>query len=201
MRKILNALLVALPLLASAQSNFTQFTMSYFSENTEYDIMISEKNKALDKIYIDAYSIDTSSKKGTFIIEAKKLDNFKKFLLEAKAKYNEWTVTAKENNVTDFDKDIPYGGQNLYAAGFVYGEWHFDFSVTPKARFRIVDGKYLLIIDSQKLQASDNRYIDSKGILLVFNSDKEIQDLINKLDVENMNTLINKESSKESLFK
>lgn len=203
MKKLLFTLaLSVLPLIGFAQNeNFGEFQMSYFKTKSNHYIQLTDKNGELERIFIEGFSMDNTSNDGMFIIDVKKIEQFKAYLTEMKNKYVEWTETAKTNNVTELDKEIPYSNKNTYSAGFKYGSWQFDFSVTPTARFKIIDKEILLIIESQKLQSSSNRYIDSKGLVLVFSSVNEIQDLINQLDITKMNESIKKDTSKNDLFK
>lgn len=203
MKKLLLTLILGvLPLIGFAQDeNFAEFQMSYFKTKSNHYIQLTDKNGELQRIFVEGFSMDNTSKDGMFIIDAKKINSFKDYLTALKDKYKEWSETAKINNVTTLDKDIPVAKTESYGAGFKYGSWQFDFSVSPSARFKIIDGQTLLIIDSQKLQSSSNRYIDSKGLVLVFSSADEIQNLIDKLDVAKMSEKLKENTSKTDLFK
>lgn len=102
--------------------------------------------------------------------------------------------------MTDLDKKIEYKKLN-YSGAFLYGKWNFDYSVNISARFRIINDKYLLIIDSDALQSSSNQFIKSDGFRFVFNSTQEMDELINGLDMEKVNAFYADKNGKEDLFK
>ena len=191
-----------LPLLSFSQTDYTNYEMSYFEKKNIYKIQVSEDKQALDRVWIDAFSMDGTSKEGSLIIDAKKLEGFKEYLNFAKAKYLEWEKTAKENNVKELDKEIEFDGKRqFYSAAFSYGKWHFDYSVPLKYRFKIVDGKYLLIISTGELNSSSNQFIDSDGIVIVFSNENEIQEFIDKLNVAKMEEIFKNNTKKDDLFK
>lgn len=190
-----------LPFLAFCQDEFSNYEMSYFEKKNIYKIDISDKNNLLDRVFIDAASLDTSSKEGSIIIDAKKLDGFKEYLTYMKSKYIEWQNTAKTNSVKELDKEIEPEKRNTYSAAFSYGQWHFDFYVNLKARYKIIDGKHLLIISTGKLNSSSNQFIDSDGLAIVFSNETEIQNLINKLDLTKMEESFKNKNKKDDLFK
>ena len=78
---------------------------------------------------------------------------------------------------------------------------NFDFSVNLKARYKIVNEKYLLIIDSDGLQSSSNQYIKSDGFRIVFSSIQEIDELVSGLDFKLVDEFYNKKKGQEDLFK
>lgn len=88
-----------------------------------------------------------------------------------------------------------------YRGAFLYGKWNFDYSVNLSTRFRIINDKYLLIIDSDALQSSSNQFIKSDGFRFVFSSAQEIDELINGLDIEKVKEFYSAKNGKEDLFK
>lgn len=106
----------------------------------------------------------------------------------------------EENKVTELDKNIEYK-KLTYSAAFTYGKWNFDYSVNLTTRFKIINGKYLLIIDSDELQSSSNQYIKSDGFRFVFSSAQEIDELVTGLNINLVTDFYNKKNSKDDLFK
>ena len=134
------------------------------------------------------------------ILKNKDVPEFINFLNSIKETYSKWSLTAKENKVTELDKNIEYK-KLTYSAAFTYGKWNFDYSVNLTTRFKIINGKYLLIIDSDELQSSSNQYIKSDGFRFVFSSAQEIDELITGLNINLVTDFYNKKNSKDDLFK
>ena len=103
------------------------------------------------------------------------------FLNETKELYFKWKQTAIENKVVELNKSVE-SKKVVLGVGFHYGSWHFDFSANITARFKIINGAYLMLIESDKLVASDNQYISNKGMVIAFSSEKEFDDFIKVFD-------------------
>lgn len=58
-----------------------------------------------------------------------------------------------------------------------------------------------MLIESDKLVASDNQYITNKGLVIAFSSEKEFDDFIKVFDKNLVDNFFNSKNSKESLFK
>lgn len=199
MRKLLLSTVLLFGLVGFSQEKLAKYNSLYFSKN--FDISASKPDaKEEFSYYIDCSSKDSSSKQASLILKNKDVPEFVEFLNSIKETFNKWTITAKENKVTELDKNIDYKKLN-YSAAFVYGKWNFDFSVNLTTRFKIINGKYLLIIDSDELQSSSNQYIKSDGFRFVFSSAQEIDELINGLNVKLVTDFYNKKNGQEDLFK
>lgn len=134
------------------------------------------------------------------MLKNKEVPEFIEFLSSIKDTFLKWKQTAIENKVTELDKKIEYKNLN-YRGAFLYGKWNFDYSVNLSARFRIINDKYLLIIDSDPLQSSSNQFIKSDGFRFVFNSAQEVEELINGLDIAKVKEFYADKNGKEDLFK
>ena len=134
------------------------------------------------------------------ILTNKDVPDFVEFLNSIKETYSKWSLTAVENKVGELDKNIEYK-KLTYSAAFSYGKWNFDYSVNLKTRFKIINGKYLLIIDSDELQSSSNQYIKSDGFRFVFSSAQEIDELVKGLNINLVTDFYNKKNSQDDLFK
>ena len=145
--------------------------------------------------------MDKTSKKASLKIQEKLVPNFIGLLEKAKEKYIEWTKVAKENKIDKLTKDVEYKSDK-YTGAFMYGKWKFDYNVKLKARYLILDDKYLIIIENTyALQSSSNQYIDSKGFAIVLESEKDFDDLISKINIEKAKEKLLKKEKKEDLFK
>jgi hypothetical protein len=181
-----------------AQDKFDTYNSSYF--NTNYDISISNDDKNSIKFWIMCSSMDKLSKQSLLLLNFDELAKFKTFVSSLKNTYSNWKKTAIDNKVTDLSKEVEYERLNFPSA-FQYGKWHFDFSTNISAKFKIVDGKYLMIIKSDGLEASNNKYIKSDGFVIVFSSETEFDALLTKLDSNKALEYFNNKKSKEDLFK
>jgi hypothetical protein len=199
MKKLLLSTVLMFGLVGFSQEKLAKYNSLYFSKN--FDISASKPDsKAEFSYYIDCYSKDSSSKQASLILKNKDVPEFIEFLNSIKDTFSKWIITAKENKVTELDKNIEYKKLN-YSAAFEYGKWNFDFSVNLTSRFKIINGKYLLIIDSDELQSSSNQYIKSNGFRIVFSSAQEIDELVNGLNINLVTDFYNKKNSQDDLFK
>jgi hypothetical protein len=181
-----------------SQNKFETYNSSYF--NKDYSISIAENdNKSID-FYIQVSSMDKISKDATLLINSKNLEEFKSFIIDIKETYKKWCQTATENKVAELNKNVEYKKLS-YTSAFLYGKWHFDFSTDISANFRIINDKYLMIVKSDQLNASGNQYIKSDGFVIVFNSEKEFDDFLSKLDIAKATNFFAEKISKEDLFK
>jgi lipoate-protein ligase A len=183
----------------AAQDKIASYNSSFFSKN--FDVTATKPDeKGIYSYYIDCYSRDTSSKQVSLILKSNEIPEVIEFLNSLKDTFSKWSITAKENKVTELDKNIDYK-KLTYSAAFSYGKWNFDFSVKITSRFKIIDNKYLIIVDSDELQSSSNQYIKSTGFRIVFSSVEEIDEFIKCLDVSKVQSFFNSKNSKEDLFK
>lgn len=182
-----------------AQDKIVSYNSSYFSKN--YDVSATKPDaKGIYTYYIDCYSRDTSSKQVSLILKSNEVPEIVEYLNSLKETFSKWSLTAKENKVTELDKNVEYK-KLTYGAAFSYGKWNFDFSVNLSARFKIIDNKYLMIIDSDELQSSSNQFIKSSGFRFVFSAIEEIDEFIKCLDDTKVQSFFNSKNSKEDLFK
>lgn len=181
------------------QENLSSYNSSYFSK--KFDVMVSKPDgKGKFSYYVDCSTYDTGSKNINLIIKNEEVENLVSFVNETKALYLKWKQTAIENKVSELDKPVE-SKKIVLSVGFYYGSWHFDFSANITARFKIVNGTHLMLIESDKLVASDNQYITNKGLVIAFSSEKEFDDFIKVFDKNLVDNFFNSKNSKESLFK
>ena len=188
---------------SSAQDKFTTYDRTYGDPET-YDIEISTKEKNGDfKLYINAWSLDATHKKGGIGITKKQYPDFINAINEAKVKYEEWVKTAKDNNVKELSKQMDI--KCKVSGNFIYGkDWHFQFTVNPTFNFKIIedesDLKYLLIFRTGELTSSSNQYMKVDGFALVFTSTAEIDAFTKAISIEAIDEFIKKPKEKD-LFK
>lgn len=182
------------------QEKIDEYTSSYFDK--KYDINASQDKKDTTKFsyYIDCASADKLHSQVDLMFDSNDLPDFIEFLNSIKSTYSKWQETAKQNNVTELDKEIEIKPFKCQSA-FVYGDWNFDFGVRLTPRAKIVKGEMLLILESDELQSSSNQFMKHDGFYLVFSSSKEIDDFISKIDIEKVKEHFRKKNKSDDLFK
>ena len=184
-----------------SQEKFTTYDNLYISKT--FDIKISSKVNDKFDLYIDAMSLDKLHDKGGITIDEKQHHDFVIALLVAKIKYEEWVKTAKDNNVRELEKTMPF---NTKVGGyFLYGNsWNFQNLVNLDFDFKILEHKdklaYLLIIRTGELQSSSNQFMKADGFVLAFTSADAIAKFSNSISLKKINEFINKPEAKD-LFK
>lgn len=200
MKKTILLLLIFVFQFSFSQEDFETYSNSYFKDK-EFKIQIVKEKDETITFYIDANSMDATSKQVTLIVKDKNIENFKEILTKAKEKFVEWKKVAIENKVEKLSKNVDIKS-NRYSAAFTYGKWKIDFNVKLNVRFFIVENKHLMILENaSKLIASDNQYIDSKGFVFVFDDETEFDNFISKIDVQKAKEKLNKTEKKDDLFK
>ena len=195
-------ILLFLPLTILSQE--TLETYEIFGE--ELNMQATEPDGKGYTLYLDGYALDKTVSKGGLMIKSKKIEDFKNAWEEAKLKYIEWTATAKENNVTDMRKDIKVKVPKVQGY-FSYGDWHFDFNVSPYFAYIISksekSGKvsHGLALYTGGMVASDNEYIDADSFFYGFYSLEDIENFISLLDPKIVTDHFGDKTSKEDLFK
>ena len=183
-----------------AQEKVSEYSMNYFNDKN-YNIEASDVKGEEFRYYIDCASWEDDTDVVGISFESTKIQEFQNKMNEIKDKYVEWTNTAKQNGVTNFDKnfDIKLPSVNCF---FMYGDYHFDFYRTPNAYFKVTtDGECYAIISIRDLQASDNQYIKHDGLFMIFSSDEEIDDFINAIDMKHVIEKAEKKANTDNLFK
>lgn len=183
-----------------AQEDFSSYENLYIGES--YPIQIASKDKEKFTLYINAMSLDASHKKGGIMINEKQYQGFLDVINDAKIKYEEWVKTAKDNNVIELDKQMPF--KSKADAYFLYGsKWNFQFNFNLTFDFKILEvkgeTKYLLLVKTEELQSSSNQFMKVKGVTLVFTSIKEIDDFVSLISKDKIDLFVNK-PKKEALF-
>jgi len=199
---ILGTLLISVTSLA--QDHYANYFNSYIDKEYEIQISFNEEKDSAFTLWIDALCIDDIIDNGGFRIEEKRYAEFIENLRQSKIKYDEWVHVAKENNVTDLRKDMDISGKRI-GAYFKYGrEWHYDNTVSPAYLFLVLENevslRYVLLVTTKSLTASDNQYIDCSGFVLSFTSSDEVDEFLDLISLESINKFKSK-PKKDDLFK
>ncbi len=191
--------------LVFSQEKYSNWDSDYLSTEKPYEIQLSKNKKGVVTFWIDAAPSGSYTKRAGFKIDSgEDLDNFRTFLMDCKGKYLEWVQVAKSNNVDKLTKVMDFKVKRLGAFWLDYKDWEFDYSVSPSASFHILDYDgvlyHLLIVRTGELTASSNSYKKDDGAMLVFSSEKEIDDFLSKIDLSKAEKSLNS-AKKEDLFK
>ncbi len=201
MKKLLLTFIAMIAFLnANSQTKVSEYSSAYFNETYAVNATMPKNDKFT--FYIDCASAETKKVDDCgIIIPSDKLDGFINRLRSMEEKFEEWTKTAKENNVTNYDKDFDINW-GMYKYYFKYGSnWHFC-SATLKPYFKVTsDGQCLVVFNSRKLTASDNRFMTYEGVYIVFTSSDEIENFIASIDANNVYEKQKNQENKDELFK
>ena len=180
-------------------------------ETKTHNIYITFEKKDKFTLYISATSRDQIVTEGGFKVWGKYLPDFIEKFKKAQQKYNEWIITAKENNVTSFSKLIEVESEKAIrtiksTAYFYFGDfWHESFMGEPYFQF-VVNKEvndnigYYLYVSTSNLFAKDNRFITCSGFAIILSSNEEITEFINAISQEKIEEFKNRPNPDE-LFK
>lgn len=193
-------LLLLIPVFGFTQEKIDSYYNSAANEN--FDISVDQPDKKGNfTYYFECKSIDLSSKQSAIFIQSNDIHEFITFIVYLKDIHQKWSETANNNKVTELVKDIEYKNIIVNAA-FGYGTWQATKGVRLKASFKILSGKYYIIINnSRNLISSTNQFIKSDGFMFSFNKPEDFEDLIEKLNNEECLKILSEKKSKEDLFK
>lgn len=203
MKKTIILAMAFLALNVNAQTKISSYNMSYINETK--DILLSKSKNGKYTIYLEGFSMDGVSKKGGVFFDKKEHQDLILKLTQAKQKYIEWVEVAKKNDVKDMVKDMDF---KSYCNGgyFYYGNsLNLELNFNALYKFKVRQDSngnvnYLLMINSGELQSSDNRFIKSDGVSIIFSSVEEIDYLLNEISIDKISKLVN-EPDKGDLFK
>ena len=179
---------------ANAQQVVGSFTNSYWGK--EFKIEASQKDGKLEYVYI---GVEAKGSKTAFIsVPGKNLELFKTSLELARDKYLEWVKIAKENNVTEMNKELGIKFPSVNVAW--YGtKWWFSFGRIIDMEFLILNNGKMIASWLSKVSSSANQYID-ETIYFIFADEADFNNLISQLEYQGiLDQLLNTEK-KQDLF-
>lgn len=193
-----------------AEDKVSEYSMSYFVKNTPYfgkktyDIEASAVKNGSFTFYIYCEPKEEGSiEKIGFSLKSKEVEDFCNQLNSIKPKFAEWSKTAKDNNVTNYDKEFDTNFRPVDAFFSSYGsKWYFTYNILFRPYFKVMEnGECLIVFNTGELTAASNRYMKSKGFLMAFKSEKEIDDFIKALNIQKVLNKAKKDVEKDNLFK
>lgn len=199
MSKDMNKIFILFSMLILACSAYAEQTVGKY-QNTyfgkEFEIEAAQKNDKLQTVYI---GVEAKDAKSAFIsVDGKDLELFKTSLELVKAKYLDWVKVAKENKVTEMDKefDIKFPSVNIAWSG---SKWWFSFGKKIKMRFLILDNGKMIAVWAPKVTSSSNRYIDEQ-IYFAFEGEEDFDSIISQLNYQAILDQLLTKKNNEDLF-
>ena len=181
MKHLLVLFMVLLPIMASAVVTLGEVTIS--GEKHPVTIMM-KKNKP------HYYCIPVpSSKTGTHEIWIKpdKAAKFRTAMFEAKAKFKEWKQVARDNNVGEFEKEMPVKFPNVT---YVWGHGNLFFGDAPfKLMYRRTKEGVDFAVLAMNVKSNTNRFADENFIFFFYDED-EIETVIEVLSSKNIEKVL-----------
>jgi len=166
---------------AKAQNKIDTYSMSALGhqEFNNFDISISDDNT----LWIDAYATYSPGEKCGLKIEGFLQPDFLYTLEKAKEQYSDWKKISVEKNIKDVRMKMDY----VFATEgyFSYlNNLKYDQNVMIIFAFTYFKGEYVLIMNLEKMTASDNELVTFDGTSVIFNSEQEIESFIRKISPE-----------------
>lgn len=181
---------------ACAQTSMGNYHMGYFNK----DYLVHQPAEGGFYIYCSSLSDAKISECG-IMVPIGKVVEFREAFAQARNKFTEWSMTAKANNVTSLDKEMPMSVKDLE------GFWktvdvHIDLSVSLRFRFKILsDGTHVMIASTGKLIAADNQFIDIDDMGIVFTRAAEFDAFLSLTDPARVLDKMKADTAKDTLFK
>lgn len=199
MKKLFLSIIVSFVCIcSSAEDKVSDYTMSFFDGKT-YDIEATEVKNGKFTYYIFCETKDGHKQVG-FSLKSSQIPDFVEQLRSIEGKFEEWSKTAEENNVTDFDKKFETNFKSVGTFWLYGSKWCFS-TVKFKPYFKVTDtGETLAIISVGKMTSSTNQFMTSKGFYIVFSSVEEIEDFIKAIDPLHAVNRTQEQNDKEDLF-
>ena len=179
---------------SKAQEEVGTYYNNFFKE--EFTIKASQKNSKISDIYIEVSAKKSSE---SFInVGGEDLETFKASLIALRDKYLSWVKIAKDNNVTEMNKEFDIKFPSVTVA-WVGSKWWFDFNRKISMRFLILESGKMVAVWAPKVTASSNEYID-ETIYFTFECEDDFNNLLDKLNSQVMLDKLQSRQNKEDLF-
>lgn len=193
-------LLVFALFFAATSVSAQEFDYDYFynlatEERYELEVSLDEDDN-IEHIFIE---VDGETYDQVYIkVKAEQLNAFHSALRKVKSKFLEWEQVAKDNGVTDFEKEIEVDFPELEAYWYCDDDWKDSFSSEPYVLF-VVDkeGDSYVGIGDYVEDWEDDSYSETYFFILSYEVD--FDDLINKTSLNYIRQKIN-EINVDSLF-
>lgn len=168
----------------------------YHQGPTEYNVEAATYKNDLN-VFIQVMGEYKDDKVFVCIDGAENIQNFIDALNVCKTKHIEWSEVAKSNNITDFRKtiDVKFPNVEIYWLGSKWFLSHKQNYIKPE--FLVSENTNFVVI-AGKAKYWDNEYIDTK--FYMFLTPNDIDELVNALNVDTINSILNQEKDTDTLF-
>lgn len=170
----------------NAQEKLDTYSMSALKDKNplNFDISISDDNT----LWIDVFSAYNPEARCGFKLDENNKSNFISTLMEARNLYTVWKKMAIENNFQDIKKKMHY---IFYTGGyFSYLDMlKYDENVQVIFAFTYYKDDYVLILSLDNMTDKNNEKITFTGGSIIFNSEIEIDNFLDKISPEAISNL------------
>ena len=194
MKKFFIFCLMALAVCVNA--NAEKVVGHYHQCSTEYIVKASTDQNDLS-VFIQVEGKYKNDKVFICIDDAENIQNFIDALIVCKTKHIEWSKVAKSNNITDFRKpiNVKFPGVRIM---WLSNKWYLSRKQNFNPEFVVGENTNYVVI-SGEANHWDNEYIDTKYYM--FLTPNDIDELVKALNVDAINSILNKETETDTLFK
>lgn len=182
---------------AQAQKVIGTYHNDYFDK--DYEVSASDTDGKYE-LYLEVAASGTKPAELNFSIDKENIQTLKNNFIDIKNKHFEWSNVAKANNVKDLNKEMNFTLSKATVCWNSGGKWYFSFNHKFKPSFMITSSGNHLTTITEKVQSSSNKYID-ETIYWVFSTEKDFDQIINWLDLDKIESLLNKDKEVKNLFK
>lgn len=172
--------------MVQAQEKIDTYSMSALrdKEQHNFDIGLSDDNT----LWIDVFSTYNPGARCGFKLDENHRSNFISTVMEARNLYSVWKQMAIENNFQDIKKKMHF---IYYTDGYFtyFNSIKQDENVQVIFAFTHYKGDYVLIMSLDNMTDKDNEHISFKGGSIIFNSEIEIDNFLDKISPESISNL------------
>jgi hypothetical protein len=173
----------------------------YYATETKFNIEADYNKHNVLKVYIEIYAGDDYVKY-LGLDNEEEVENFRNNILLIIEKFNEWSSTAKTNNVSDFVKDFPitFKSVNVIWKSYSSGDYNFAYDqIIPILFWVNEEQEHKIAIQKRDITSADNRYTKC-NIFTLFSSIEELKSLYNALDLDKIKNKLNNKTNVDDLF-
>ena len=173
----------------------------YYATEAKFNIEADYNKHNVLKVYIEIYSGDDYVKY-LGLDNEQEVENFRNNILLIIEKFQEWSNTAKTNNVSDFIKNFPitFNSIDVIWKSYSSGDYHFAYNqIIPILFWVNEEQEHKIAIRKSDVTSSDNKYTKC-DVFTLFSSTEELKGLYNALDLDKIKNKLNKKTNIDDLF-
>lgn len=175
MKKLTLLSVIIISTITFSQENVSNYKTSFTKQTHNVDIDRETKN-----IYIDALSMDVSSKEGGLILSDVQRLEFLEKIKQAKKIYSNWSKISIQNEVKEINKDMALD-QNVTAYFYHTERINFQHSVELIFEFAVINYKPMIFIRTGEIKSGRNENVTSKGLIVILSDENEVDEFIDAI--------------------